>query len=383
MFNREKLNIINKWWLAIDKKILAVFFLFIIFSCIFIFSSSVSVANRLNINNYHFFKSQIFYSILCIFITISISFFSEKIAKKNIFLLFILSFILLIAVNFIGFQTKGSRRWLRIYGLSIQPTELIKPSFILISAWLLERFQATKIKNYLIINLVLYIICLYFIYKQPDIGTLILLSLVFFTQIFLLDFINLKYCLYLFLFFSFLSLISYVSLPHVYNRINSFITSIQEPEKANYQVKRSISAYNNSGLLGKGFMEGEVKNFIPDVHTDFIFPAITEEFGFLFVFFIISIYFYLTIRILLKAIASDDFFKFLALIGLALLFLVQTSINICVSLNLLPTKGMTIPFLSYGGSSLIGTAIIFGFIFIFTRKNIDFKENIERTVIIN
>ncbi len=382
MFNREKLNIFKKLWLAIDKKILSIFFLFIVFSCIFIFSSSVSVANRLNINNYHFFKSQVFYSILCIFITISISFFSEKVAKKNIFLLFILSLILLIAVHFVGFQTKGSRRWLRIYGLSIQPTELIKPSFILISAWLLERFQTTKIKNYLIINLILYIICLYFIYKQPDIGTLILLSLVFFTQIFLLNIINLKYCLYLFLFFSFLSITSYISLPHVSNRINSFIASIQEPEKANYQVKRSISAYNNSGFLGKGFMEGEVKNFIPDVHTDFIFPAITEEFGFLFVFCIISLYFYLTIRILLKAISSNDFFKFLALVGLGLLFLVQTSINICVSLNLLPTKGMTIPFLSYGGSSLIGTAIVFGFIFVFTKKDLDFKENVERTIIL-
>ncbi len=352
------------------------------FSCIFIFSSSISVANRLNINNYHFFKSQVFYNLLCIFITISISFFSEQIAKKNIFLLFILSLILLIAVHFSGFQTKGSKRWLRIYGLSIQPTELIKPSFILISAWLLYKFQTTKIKNYLIINLVLYIICLYFIYKQPDIGTLILLSLVFFTQIFLLDIINLKYCFYLFLFFIFLSITSYTSLPHVSNRIDSFIASIQEPEKANYQVKRSINAYNNSGLLGKGFMEGEVKNFIPDVHTDFIFPAITEEFGFLFVFCIISLYFYLTIRILLKAIYSNDFFKFLALVGLSLLFLVQTSINICVSLNLLPTKGMTIPFLSYGGSSLIGTAIVFGFIFVFTKKDLDFKDSVEKTFIV-
>jgi cell division protein FtsW len=171
--------------------------------------------------------------------------------------------------------------------------------------------------------------------------------------------------------------IAYMTMPHVTERINNFIISVKDPNKATYQVKRSLICYQNSNWLGKGFIEGEVKNFIPDVHTDFIFPAITEEFGFIFVFFIILMYFYTTVRILLATINNEDQFVFFALYGLGLLFLVQTTINIGVSLNLLPTKGMTLPFLSYGGSSLLGTAITFGFVLAITRKKFDFKKNTD------
>lgn len=383
MFDREKINFIYKWWLTIDKKILTIFFIFIIFSCLFVFSSSVSVANRININNYYFFKHQLFFALISVITTITISTFNYKIAKKNILLLFILSFILLICVYFFGFQTKGSKRWLHILGVSIQPTEFIKPSLVLINAYLLSKFQTTKNLKYFINNIFLYLICIFFIYKQPDIGTLILLTLVFFAQIFLLDYVNIKHCIFLFSFLILIFIISYTTLPHVSNRINSFISSIKDPEKASYQIKRSLDAYQNSNLLGKGFMEGEIKNFIPDVHTDFIFPAITEEFGFIFVFFLICLYFYVTIRVLIKANTTNNQFKFLSLYGLGLLFITQTTINIGVSLNLLPTKGMTLPFLSYGGSSLVGTSIIFGFILVFTKKDLDFNPKIETITTIN
>ena len=159
-------------------------------------------------------------------------------------------------------------------------------------------------------------------------------------------------------------------MPHVSGRINNFLTSIKNPDKANYQVKRSIIAYQNAGLFGEGFMEGEIKNFIPDVHTDFIFPAITEEFGFVIVFCMLCLYFYTSVRIMLKAYLynSKDTFTFLSLFGLSLLFVTQTSINIGVSLNLLPTKGMTLPFLSYGGSSIVGSSVLIGFVLILCKN---------------
>lgn len=342
----------------------------------------MSVANRLRIDNYYFFKHQLFFILLSVFITIFISFLNEKTAKKSVIVLFSVSLVLLIMVHFIGFQTKGSRRWLHFFGFSIQPTELIKPSFVLISAYLLDKFQKTENKKYFVINAILYAVCVYFTYTQPDIGTLVLLTSIFFIQIFLLKFINIKYCFYMFLFMTTIIITSYLTLSHVNSRINNFLASMREPEKVNYQVKRSMNAYNNSNLLGKGFMEGKVKNFIPDVHTDFIFPAITEEFGFCFAFLIISLYFYITIRILLKS-NYNDLYKFIAMYGLGLLFLVQTSINICVSLNLLPTKGMTLPFLSYGGSSMLGVGIIFGFVLIFTKRNLDFQSNIKKVCVID
>lgn len=348
------------------------YFAFLVLSCVFVFTSSVSVANRIDVTNYHFFINQVQFSILSVFITLFLSLFDETLLKRYSYLLFGVSLILLILVPFMGFQTKGAKRWIYILGISIQPTEILKPTLIVFNAYLLEKFILYKEKKYLIISGILYFICILFIYKQPDIGTLMLITAVFVIQFFLLDFITFKKILILIPSLCVFCLTLYFTLPHVSNRIDSFILSIKNPDLANYQVKRSLIGYQNAGLFGRGFMEGEVKNFIPDVHTDFIFPAIAEEFGFIMIVLIISLYFYLAIRVILKTkkINEDDnLFKVLSLYGLSLLFLVQAIINIGVSLNLLPTKGMTLPFLSYGGSSMIGSSVVMGFILILTKNN--------------
>jgi cell division protein FtsW len=153
--------------------------------------------------------------------------------------------------------------------------------------------------------------------------------------------------------------------------------SFSNIDKAQYQIKSSISGYRNSGLLGRGFMEGEVKKHIPDAHTDFILPVISEEFGFCVVLLALATYFYLFCRIILKSLTYEDRTVFFILIGLSFLFIMQTLINVGVSLNLLPTKGMTIPFLSYGGSSLISNAINFGYILIFTKGNVERAKMVE------
>lgn len=381
MFNRSKLGFLQKLLLVVDKKLLIVYFGFLVLSCIFIYSSSVSVANRISLGDYYFFKHQLYFSFLSIFIVLFLLIFDEEILKKYSIFLFVSSLILLILVPIMGFQTKGAKRWIYLFGISIQPTEILKPTLILINAYLLEKFVILKQPKYIITTVLLYLISIFFIYKQPDIGTLILITVIFFTQIFLIDSINLKKSM--FIIFAFLSffVIIYFTLPHVSNRINNFISSIKNPDSVNYQVKRSLIAYQNSGFFGKGFLEGEVKNFIPDVHTDFIFPAIAEEFGFLIVFLIISLYFYFTLRVLFKVMKiENNLFKVISLYGLSLLFLVQTVINIGVSLNLLPTKGMTLPFLSYGGSSMIGSSITIGFILILTKNNYDTSIKTENVL---
>ncbi|MDR1498877.1 MAG: FtsW/RodA/SpoVE family cell cycle protein, partial [Rickettsiales bacterium] len=376
-FNREKLNFLHRWWMVIDKKILSIFFIFILLSCVFVFSSSIPVAGRINVDDYFFFKHHVFFIILSVTTTIIISMFGENFAKKSIFPLFSCSLIILVIVHFYGFQTKGARRWLHIFGLSIQPTELIKPSLVLVNAYLLEKFQDTKNRNYLLISVVLYMLCSCLILRQPDIGTLALLTMIFFTQLFLLDFIDFRLCLYISLAVIFAIFAIYSCLPHVKNRVDNFVVGIKNSNSANYQVRMSLLGYRNSGIFGKGFMEGEIKKYIPDVHTDFIFPAIAEEFGFIFTFLMVLLYFYTAVRVMLKANKSDDQFKFFSLYGLSLLFLTQMVINAGVSLHLLPTKGITLPFLSYGGSSLLGTSINFGFLLVFTRKNFGFKHDID------
>jgi cell division protein FtsW len=363
--------------MVIDKKILSIFFIFILLSCVFVFSSSIPVAGRINVDDYFFFKHHVFFIILSVTTTIIISMFGENFAKKSIFPLFSCSLIILVIVHFYGFQTKGARRWLHIFGLSIQPTELIKPSLVLVNAYLLEKFQDTKNRNYLLISVVLYMLCSCLILRQPDIGTLALLTMIFFTQLFLLDFIDFRLCLYISLAVIFAIFAIYSCLPHVKNRVDNFVVGIKNSNSANYQVRMSLLGYRNSGIFGKGFMEGEIKKYIPDVHTDFIFPAIAEEFGFIFTFLMVLLYFYTAVRVMLKANKSDDQFKFFSLYGLSLLFLTQMVINAGVSLHLLPTKGITLPFLSYGGSSLLGTSINFGFLLVFTRKNFGFKHDID------
>lgn len=380
MFNREKLNFIEKWWLLIDKKVFFLFTLLIFLGCIFSFSFSTIVAERIEVQSYYFFKHQIIFTLISLPTVFTISMMDENLAKKSIFLFFSISFILMFLTPIFGFQTKGAKRWLYILGFSIQPVEFLKPALILLNAYLLDKFAENENWNYIVTSIMIYFICIIMVAKQPDIGNLILISIIFFAQLFLLDIIKIKHCIYILMILLCLSISLYLTLPHVSNRIDNFLISAKNLEKANYQVRRSIMAYQNANWLGRGFLEGNIKNYIPDVHTDFIFPAIAEEFGFIISSIILFIYFYIIIRILILAnkinYKNKNHFIFLALCGLILIIFLQTSVNICVSMNLLPTKGMTLPLLSYGGSSLIGTSIIFGYILVFTKKRFGI-QNLE------
>jgi cell division protein FtsW len=245
----------------------------------------------------------------------------------------------------------------------------MKPALVLLNAYLLEKFLKNRNFSILLASLLFYLLVALFILKQPDVGTFLLITLVFFIQLFLTDFFKPRFCLYGLLLSLGVSLVLYMKSPHVSERVNSFITGLRDINRANYQVKKSIMAYRNAGWLGRGFLEGEVRSLIPDVHTDFIFPAIAEEFGFVIAFLLLSIYLYIALRVMLIAQQKSSNFEFLALTGLSLLITLQVFINLSVSLNLAPTKGITLPLLSYGGSSILGTAMIFAYIFIFTKKD--------------
>lgn len=342
--------------------------------CVFSYSFSGSVANKIGVAENYFFKRHLAFVFISILTVIFMSNMSNGAAKTSAFILYAMSLFLLILVPFIGFRTKGARRWLYIAGLSIQPSEFIKPSLILLNAYLLDKFSKNGNYRHLFTLTLIYLITILLVFKQPDIGTLLLLAMVLSIQLFLTDFFKLKYVIYLSVIFIGSFTFIYMTSPHVSERIANFLTGLRDIEKANYQVKRSIMAYRSANWLGKGFLEGEVKNHIPDVHTDFLFPAVAEEFGFILIFLIVSIYFYLSIRTLSIARQKNNNYEFLALNGLSLLILIQACINLCVSLNLVPTKGITLPFLSYGGSSLLGTALSSGYILVFTKKEFGYKK---------
>ena len=377
MFDRSKLNHLQKVWLSLDKKLFFIFLIYALFGCMFVFTTSIPVAERINISTYFFFKKQMIYTILAFFVGFSIIFFGDFLNIKVIFLLFAAFLGMLLLVQLSGFSTKGAKRWLYIFGFSIQPSEIIKPFLIMVISYILSISKNLPDIFKIIFSFVPLSIVMMFLYLQPDIGILVLLLFVYLSIIFLSDIKIGNLCIVAAA-FMFALIICYLSLPHVKNRVDTYILSLKDSKNISYQVSTGLDAYRNAGFLGTGFLNGEVKKIIPDTHTDFIFSSITEEFGFVFSLIILSIYMYSAIRIFILAYeAKKDTYKFLSLNGLNLLIIYQVFINIGVTLNILPTKGMTLPFFSYGGSSIIGVTTTCSLILNLTKKNYDRDDDVK------
>ena len=368
MFDRNKLNYFKRLWMNLDKKIFFIFLFYTFLGCLFIFTTSIPVAERIDVDTYFFIKKQIIYLFLSLGIGFSILVLGDFLNIKIITLCFVSLLFMLLLVNITGFATKGAKRWLYIAGFSIQPSEIIKPFWVLITSYILYISKNLPDFIKIILSSIPLIIVSIFLYLQPDIGILILLFCVYISLIFLS---NIKLKNIIIIGFTFLGILflSYLTLSHVKNRINTYFLSLKSSKNMSYQVSTSLKAYKNSGYFGTGLLNGEVKKIIPDTHTDFIFPSIVEEFGFLFTLIILCLLMYAVIRIFIIAYQNrENTFKFLSINGLNILIVYQTFINIGVTLNLLPTKGMTLPFFSYGGSSLIGVIITSSLILNYTKK---------------
>lgn len=366
MFNRLKINFLYRWWQSIDRTVLFLAILTLLLGNIFTAIASPVVASRIGINTNIFIIKNLIFSFLAFGIIIVVSALNEKKIISISWISFSVLIFLMIIVLIFGSTNKGAKRWIYIFGFSLQPSEIIKPFFIVLTSFILTKFK--KIENlHIILALMLYIIVSFLLIMQPDIGMLILISVIFFSELFLIM-VQLKY-------FGGLAsgvitgmVMLYLLFPHFHNRINIFFNSLFLGGEKSYQVQKSLSAFSNGGLLGKGPLEGSIKNYIPDAHTDFIFSVIGEEFGAIVCIFIIFIFFYIAIRMMLKTIDDSDDFRYVAITCLSLQFLLQAVINIGVTLNLLPTKGMTLPLISYGGSSMIGTSITIGFLLALSKK---------------
>jgi cell division protein FtsW len=368
LFQRDELLSFQRNWLALDKRLFYLFSLLLVLGCLFSYSFSVSVATRIGVADYHFFRRHLAFALASLVLLLLLASLGPGAARRTSPLLFCISLLLLCLVPFFGFQTKGARRWLYIAGMSLQPSEFIKPLLILVFAQLLDRFSQSPSPRPLALAVVLYSLVMLLLFRQPDVGASLLITLVLSAQVLLTDFFRPRHFLYMLLVFLILCTATYLAFPHVAERLANFVLSVRDPERASYQVRRSLMAYRNAGWLGQGFLEGKIKENIPDIHTDFIFPAIAEEFGFSVALLLVLLYLYMALRVLLLANRKNSNYEFLAMNGLTLLMILQVYINICVSLNLLPTKGLTLPFLSYGGSSLLGTALASGYLLVFTKK---------------
>ena len=366
--NTFKFLFIN-YWRSIDKKILFCFFILFFLGIFFSFSSTSSLAGeRLNKDYYFFFTKHLIFTFLAIIIMIGISLIKTEIFIRFITPMFIFSLTLLALVPIIGLEVKGAKRWLDFYFFRLQPIEILKPLFILITVKILINNESQKnLFKYLYSFLLLSLIIILLI-GQPDLGQSILLIGSWISTVF----ISGVSLVYIFVFFS-IFLISLSSLlfflPQKFGYIiNRLITFFDPAQGDKFQSSAALDAIRLGGLTGQGMGEGILKERVPEAHTDYVIAVISEEYGSLVSIIILGIFLYISFRIIKNCFNQDDRFLKISLIGLATLLIFQTFIHAGVNTNLLPTTGMTLPFLSYGGSSLIGSSILAGLVLNFTKN---------------
>ena len=370
-FDRENTSSIAKWWRNIDKAILFLFVFLFLLGLFFSFSSTSSMlAEKMNKQTYFFFTKHLIFVFIALFLLVIISIQDRNKLIKFLPYLFLISLLLLFLIPLFGAEVKGSKRWMDIPFLPrFQPIELIKPLFIIFIAKIIVRNEKSNIyRRYLYSFLVLLLIVIFLI-NQPDLGQTLLLVLTWITMIFVSGFNMVVLSILGLIFLSIIALLIFFfpgKFGYVFLRIKTFI----DPKAGdNFQSQKALDAIKQGGLTGQGMGEGILKDNVPESHTDYIIAVISEEFGAVFVLFIVIIFLFIGYKVLNKVFLEKDEFLKLALLGLVSLLIIQTFIHIGVNIRLLPTTGMTLPFLSYGGSSLIGSAFIAGIILNFTRKD--------------
>ena len=366
--NMFKHKIVN-YWRNIDKKIFFCFLILFFLGLFFSFSSTSSLAGeRLNKDYYFFFTKHLIFTFLALIIMISISLVNTSFLKKIILPIFIFSFIFLALVPFFGVEVKGARRWLDLYFFRLQPIEILKPFFILATVKVLtfEKFKNSQIK-YLFSFLLLSIVIILLI-GQPDLGQSILLVLSWGATVFISG-VSLSYIIGFFsVFLIFFSSLLYF-MPQKFGYIKDRLVSFMDPSKGDkFQSSSALDAIKLGGLKGQGMGEGILKDSVPEAHTDYIIAIISEEYGSIISVLIVLLFLYISFRIIKNCINQDDQLVKFSLCGLSTLLIFQTFIHIGVNTNLIPTTGMTLPFLSYGGSSLMGSAILAGIILNYTKN---------------
>ena len=364
-------NLYYNWWKNIDKIILfLVLFLFFLGLFFSLVSTSIIASDRLNTNSYHFFIKHLIFIILSLVIFIFFSLLEKDKLIKISLLLFFVCFVTLVMVPFFGEEVKGSKRWIEI-GLfpRFQPIEILKPFFIvLISTVLSYNYSNNTYFKYFVSSLILVPIVLLLI-TQPDIGQTMLITLTWLALIFVSG-INL---VFFFLFFISIGLVlSYLIffVPKFFYIKNRLLTFIDPTIGDNHQPERALEAIISGGFFGRGLGEGKLNSKIPEAHTDYILSVISEEFGIILIILIMLIYLFLAFKILQKIDQEKDNLTKLVLVGSISLILMQTFIHFGVNIRILPTTGMTLPFISYGGSSIVSTALLSGIILNLTKRRV-------------
>ena len=361
---RTDTSIFGRWWWTVDRWMLAGIAAIAIVGLILILAASPAVAERIGLDTFHFVRRQIFFSVMALAIMVGVSLFSPKGVRRLAVLCTFGAMVLMLATLVVGVEIKGASRWLDFGAFSLQPSEFVKPGFAVFAAWLFaERRLDDRFPGYALAT-GFYIVVAGLLLLQPDVGMTLVVSVVWATQFFVAGLPLLLVAGIAVLFLAG-SVGAYMSFAHVRLRVDRFL----DPEVGGgYQVDRALDAFRNGGWVGRGPGEGRVKEVLPDAHADFIFAVAGEEFGLIACLFVVALFVFVLVRGLNRVFKDPDLFVLLAVTGLLTQFAIQALINMASTVNLIPPKGMTLPFISYGGSSTLALGIGLGMVLALTRS---------------
>jgi cell division protein FtsW len=371
------------WLRKIDRVLLVIFISLMLLSAVLVTASSPPVAKRIGFEPFHFVDKQYIFLSLSMVLMIAISLLEKPTILRLAKIGLIGSLLVMCVLPIIGADAKGAKRWLNLGFLTLQPSEFMKPCFVIVVAWILAEKEKRKQFPAYKVSIALFVFTILLLLLQPDVGMVMTLTMIFAAMLFiagipmiLVGILGAAGVATLFA--------AYMFFPHVQNRINGFLDPTSTD---NYQVEKSLEAFNSGGIIGRGLGEGVVKWSLPDSHTDFIYAVIGEEFGLIFTLLAVVIYGFIVLRGLSQALNANELFIKLAVAGLTVQLGLQAFINMGVAVHLLPAKGMTLPFLSYGGSSLLAIAFTAGAILglskrqygsIYSPTNLSNKYNVNK-----
>lgn len=357
---------LGDWWWSIDRSTLYALCALALSGLVFLMSGSPAVAARLGYSTFHFISRQIVFMIPTFIIMLMVSFLSLRMVRRLALIVYVISFILVLAALKYGPLLNGAHRWIIIAGTSIQPSEFLKPAFVVLAAWAFAEGSRRKDMPGAFIALALLPISIIPLILQPDFGQTMLITIVWCCLFFVAG-----------LHWFWVAGLggagvvgiaaAYQFLPHVQTRIDRFIN---KSSGDTFQVDTALEGFSQGHWLGVGLGEGTLKRVLPDGHTDFIFAVIGEEFGVVVCLAVLAVFAFIVLRSLIMARYSANTFCRLAITGLITMFGLQATINMMVSVHMIPSKGMTLPFISYGGSSLLSLALAMGFLLALTRKRL-------------
>lgn len=356
---------VGRWWWTVDKWMLAAITLLVVIGVMLNFAAGPPAAERIHASAFHFVRKQMMFLPLVVLVMFSISLLSPLWVRRFAAIGFVVFGVLVLATLVAGTEVNGARRW--IAGGSLQPSEFLKPFFVVVAAWMFSEHRLREDFPGNLIAMGLLLLVAACLLSQPDVGMTLVVASVWAAQFFIA---GLPMIWVILIVVTGLSGVvgAYFVFPHVSSRVDRFL----DPSSGDtYQITQAMRAFQQGGLFGRGPGEGRVKEALPDAHTDFIFAVAGEEFGVFLCILIVALFAFLVLRALTKAMREENLFVLLAVGGLAVQFGLQAFINMASSLHMMPTKGMTLPFISYGGSSLLALGVGMGMILALTRRRRD------------